>query len=106
MTGAIDGSDDANDPAEELAVNAFMHQLSDELTDSEAAALTICGMDLLHERLSVQQLDQVRVLLGVSSLTSVRSFTSKLGNKLRELALEHFGVEDLVGRPVFDKLTA
>ncbi|MCG9124873.1 hypothetical protein LH460_09330 [Laribacter hongkongensis] len=102
----IDGSDDTTDPTEELAVAAFMDQLTDELTDTEAAALNICGMDLLHERLATQQLDKLRDLLGVSSLSSVRSFTNKLGNKLRELALEHFGVEELLGRPGFDKLAA
>lgn len=99
----IDGSDDSADPTEEIAVAAFIGQLSDELTDTEAAMLNICGMALLHERLAAQQLDQLRDLLGVSSLTSVRSFTSKLGNKLRELALEHFHVKDLLGRPGFDK---
>lgn len=95
----IYGSDDASDPTEEIAVAVFIDQLSIELTETEVAVLNICGLDLLHERLAAEQLDQLRDLLGVSSLTSVRSFTNKLGNKLRKLALQHFGVEDLVGRP-------
>lgn len=95
----IYGSDDATNPTEEIAVAVFIDQLSIELTEIEVAALNICGLDLLHERLAAEQLDQLRDLLGVSSLTSVRSFTNKLGNKLRKLALQHFDVEDLVCRP-------
>jgi len=96
----------ASTQAEDLAVAAFLHQLSGELTASEAAIIDICGMDLLHERQALPQLIQTRDLLGVRSLTTVRSFTLKLGSKVRALALEHFDAQDLAGRPGFDKLAA
>ncbi|MGT2456543.1 hypothetical protein ACU4GI_26430 [Cupriavidus basilensis] len=102
----IDGSDDEADQTEDLAVAAFLGQLSDALTVTEAAAIDICGMDLLHERFTMAQLDRVRDLLGVRSLSAARNFTQKLGNKMRELALKHFDAQDLMGRPGFDKLAA
>lgn len=102
----IDGSDGEADQTEDLAVAAFLGQLSEVLTVTEAAAIDICGMDLLHERLTMSQLVQMRDLLGVRSLSTVRHFTQELGNKMRELALEHFDAQDLMGRSGFDKLAA
>lgn len=96
----------AGTQAEDLAVVAFLHQLSGELTTTEAAIIDICGTDLLHERQFLPQLIQMRDLLGVRSLTTVRSFTLKLGGKVRALALEHFDAQNLAGRPGFDKLAA
>lgn len=90
----------------EMPVKGISTSEPSELTETESAVIDICGMDLLHERLTIAQLDQVRDLLGVRSLTSVRSFTQRLGNKMRELALGHFGAECLISRPGFDKLAA
>lgn len=102
----IDGTDGAADQAEDLAVAAFLGQLSEALTVTEATAIGICGTGLLHERLTMAQLVQVRDLLGVRSLSAARNFMRKLGNKMRELALEHFDAQDLMGRPGFGKLAA
>ncbi|MCG7399693.1 hypothetical protein [Caballeronia zhejiangensis] len=96
----------ASTQAEDLAVAAFLHQLSGELTTSEAAIIDICGLDLLYERQALPQLIQIRDLLDVRSLTTVRAIKLKLGSKVRALALEHFDTQDLPGRPGFDKLAA
>lgn len=103
---AVDGLSNADTQAEDLAVAAFLSQLSGELTPAEAAIIDICGADLLHERQALPQLIQMRDLLGVRSLTTVRSFTRKLACKMHALALEHFDAQDLTGRPGFDKLAA
>nr|WP_294866172.1 hypothetical protein [uncultured Pseudogulbenkiania sp.] len=96
----------ANDPAEQFVVDAFMSALEDELSETEISVIEICNMDLLHGRLTAEQLTQMRELLRVSSLTTVRAFARKLGNKMRVIATQHFGMEALTGRPGFDKLTA
>ncbi|MDO3515180.1 hypothetical protein Q3P06_25170 [Ralstonia pseudosolanacearum] len=104
--GVVSGFDNVDARTEDLAVAAFLNQLASELTATEAAVVDICGTDLLHERQTLPQLIQMRELLGVRSLTSVRNFTLKLGRKVRALALEHFGAQDLAGRPGFDRLAA
>jgi hypothetical protein len=91
---------------DDLNVAAFLNKLSSALTATEAAVFDICGIDLLHERLATVELVQVRELLGVRSLTTVRTFTQKLGDKVRTLALAYFDVHDLMARPSFDKLVA
>ncbi|CAG9165220.1 hypothetical protein LMG23992_00364 [Cupriavidus laharis] len=103
---AVDSLSNADTQTEDLAVAAFLSELSGELTPAEAAIIDICGADLLHERQALPQLIQVRDLLGVRSLATVRSFTRKLACKVRALALEHFNAQDLSGRPGFDKLAA
>ncbi|WP_250522818.1 MULTISPECIES: hypothetical protein [unclassified Caballeronia] len=91
---------------DDLNVVAFLNKLSTELTPTETTVIDICGVDLLHERLTAAQLVQVRELLNVRSLTTVRAFTQKLGGKMRKLALAYFDAQDLVGRPGFDKWAA
>lgn len=101
-----DNAHQVGTPTDELAVMAFLHLVANELTPTEAAIVDICGTDLLHERQALPQLIAIRDLLGVRSLTTVRTFTLKLGRKVRALALEHFDAEDLTGRPGFDRLAA
>lgn len=102
----ISGFCDAGSQAEDLAVAAFLNRLAGELTATETAAFNICGTDLLHQRQPLPLLVQIRDLLGVRSLATVRNFTQKLRHKVRALALEHFHAQDLMGRPGFDKLVA
>lgn len=114
MTGAeqessemtFDSIGSAGAQVDDLNVATFLNKLSSALTATEAAVIDICGIDMLHERLATAELIQVRELLGVRSLTTVRTFTQKLGDKVRTLALAYFDVQDLMGRPGFDKLVA
>lgn len=104
--GAVGTFDQANTGTEDLAIAAFLDELASKLTTTEAAIVDICGTDLLYERQALPQLIQMRELLGVSSMTSVRNFILKLGRKVHALALAHFDVQNLTGRPGFDKLAA
>ncbi|NKA35777.1 hypothetical protein GO300_03819 [Ralstonia solanacearum] len=106
LENAVGSLDCADARTEDLAVAAFLDTLTRELTTTEAAVVDICGTDLLYERQTLPQLMQLRELLGVRSLTSVRSFILKLGHKVRALALAHFEARALAGRPGFDRLAA